>query len=218
MGSITRKKRPTTEQRRAAVEASVVSALENLLESGCSFTELSVEQLARAAGISRSYFYMNFRDKSALVKGLMTDVGEELVASIGVWFEQPEIAGRKDLKIAMMRTVEIYEKHHAIMRAVAETAMYDEEIAALYESMMSGLIAKSRTAAARLKECGRAARGMTPEVAEALTWTVERLCSLYVASFRSMSKEKLANTLTHIIWNAFIAADQDDATQPAPTR
>lgn len=209
MASITRKKRATAEERRTAVEESVLAAMEQLLESGRSFTELSVEELARAAGISRSYFYMNFRDKSALVKALMTRVGVELMASTGVWFQQPEIATRRDLKSAMVRMIGTYEKHQAVLRAVAETSLYDEEIAALYGQMMTSIAEQSRQVAARMKKAGRAAEGLGADVAEALTWVAERLCGVYIGGSRRMSKQRLAEALTHIIWNAFVAPEPE---------
>src|SRR5690606_33720798 len=137
-------------------------------------------ELARAGGISRSYFYMNFRDKSALVKTLMARVGAELTAAPGIWFEQPEQATRDDLKAAVVRIIGVYEKHQAILRAVAEAALYDPEIKTLFVEVMAAIAARSRRVALRLKKAGRAAEGLTADLAEALTWTTERLCGLYI--------------------------------------
>src|SRR5947209_6331519 len=61
-------RRPSSSRdRRAAIEARILAALEELLRAGASFTELGVERIASAAGISRSTFYLYFTDKTDLL-------------------------------------------------------------------------------------------------------------------------------------------------------
>jgi AcrR family transcriptional regulator len=73
--------------KRAAVEASVVLATEQLLGEGASYPDLSVEQIATRAGISRTAFYFYFRDKRELLMRLTDGVAEQLYATAEHWWE-----------------------------------------------------------------------------------------------------------------------------------
>src|ERR1700682_3011785 len=57
MPSVTRKSQGTRGQRRDEARARLLGVVEELLDEGESFTELSVERLVQAAGMSRSTFY-----------------------------------------------------------------------------------------------------------------------------------------------------------------
>ena len=86
MGSVTRKAGIDRGRRREEVEAKLLAAVERLLESGESYTEISVERLAREAGVARSTFYVYFNDKGHLLQKLTEDViADFLVAASGWW-------------------------------------------------------------------------------------------------------------------------------------
>ncbi|HEY5854151.1 MAG TPA: helix-turn-helix domain-containing protein, partial [Aldersonia sp.] len=70
MASVTRRQHTTRAQRRAAIEQAMLAATERLMESGTSFTELSVDRLASEAGISRPTFYVYFEDKGDVLRRL----------------------------------------------------------------------------------------------------------------------------------------------------
>src|SRR5262245_13937189 len=57
--------------RREAVESSLLQATEDLLSEGNSYTDLSVEQIAARAGISRTAFYFYFNDKRHVLMRLV---------------------------------------------------------------------------------------------------------------------------------------------------
>ena len=63
--------------KRAAVEAAVLGAAERLL-AGAPFAELSVDRIAKEAGISRTAFYFYFRDKRELLMRLTEGVTDQL--------------------------------------------------------------------------------------------------------------------------------------------
>src|SRR5437870_620924 len=59
---------PTTATpKRAAVQAEVLRATEELLAEGASWADLGVERIATTAGISRTAFYFYFADKRELL-------------------------------------------------------------------------------------------------------------------------------------------------------
>lgn len=208
MPSVTRRTRARAADTKAGVEESLLGAMERLLAAGQSFTSVSVEQLANEAGIARSTFYLHFRDKGDLVQRLMTQVTRELVAAAGTWFEKPEIAQRADLQAALRQIVEVYNQHRAVMRAVVETSAYDPNVARLFNGMMDNLVGESRRTLERIRRSGRASPGMTAEVADVLTWMVERACYQLLGGKTPAETERMVTSLTHIAWNAIYRPSQ----------
>jgi AcrR family transcriptional regulator len=100
------------------------AATEELVREG-SFTEVSVERLAAAAGISRSTFYVHFQDKGDLVRKLAKTVPTQLREVSDRWWTVAEQADPTQLKAAVAAIVDIYRRHPAAFTAMAETATYD---------------------------------------------------------------------------------------------
>src|SRR4051794_34010288 len=69
MPSVTRKSQSSRAERRDNIRRRLLAVLENLLDKGENFTEVSVERLVSEAGISRSTFYVYFEDKGDLLRG-----------------------------------------------------------------------------------------------------------------------------------------------------
>ena len=76
---------PTT-AKRAAVQAAVLRATEELLAQGATYADLNIERIATGAGISRTAFYFYFRDKREVLMRLTADVSERLYREADVWF------------------------------------------------------------------------------------------------------------------------------------
>ena len=111
--------------RRAEVEQKVARGLAELLAEGATFTELGVERLAGAAGISRSTFYLYFRDKSDLLRRL----GAAMVADVysdGLGWEPAGPGGGLDgLTQAYLAYLTHYRDQRGLFGAIVETAAYD---------------------------------------------------------------------------------------------
>ena len=89
MGSVTRKTSVDRGKRRDEIEAKLLAAVENLLESGESFTEISVERLVKEADISRSTFYVHYNDKGHLLERLTEDVIADFLEAASGWWDLP---------------------------------------------------------------------------------------------------------------------------------
>jgi TetR/AcrR family transcriptional regulator, ethionamide resistance regulator len=148
---------------REAVEGTVLRATEALLEGGASFAELPVERIAREAGISRPAFYFYFRDKRELLMRLTEDVSGLLYAEAEGWW-----SGDTSLREALERIVALYDEHAALLRAVVETAAYDEQVAGFWRALVGRFVEATQ---ARIED------GETPaETAFLLVWMTERTC------------------------------------------
>src|SRR5271157_5870474 len=97
MPSVTRKSKSTRAQRRDEARARLLQVVEDMLDEGESFTELSVERIVQAAGMSRSTFYVYFEDKGDLLRAWFSEINEELVAAAAYWWKIDGDSTRDDV-------------------------------------------------------------------------------------------------------------------------
>lgn len=199
MTSITRRRRSKGPDTRSAVEDAIIDAMTRLLTSGNTFTSVSVEDLAREAGIARSTFYMHFRDKGELVRRLMKRVTQELVGATNVWFEDEHPEQQTILYQSLKSVAQVYLKYQAIMLAVSETSAYDPDVSAMFKETMVHLMANTRAVLKRGQKAGWANPDTSPEVADALTWMVERCCLQLLTVQKPAQRERMIEALTHIV-------------------
>ena len=157
MASLTRRS-----GKREEVQRAVLRATESLLAGGESFSDLPVGRIAGEAGISRTAFYFYFRDKRDLLMRLTDEVAGLLYAEADGWW-----SGDTDLRTALQRVVVLYRDHAALLRAVVETAAYDEPVAAFWRALV-GRFAEATEARIEVDNAA--------ETAFMLVWMTERSC------------------------------------------
>jgi len=160
--------------KRAAVEASVMRATEELLAEGESYPELSVEQIARRAGISRTAFYFYFRDKRDLLMRVTEEVAGQLWARAERWWSGEE-DGAAELAEALASIFGIYRTYAPLLRAVVEAAAYDEATALAWRTLVSRFVTATRERIEREQASGTVDPALpAQEVAFGLCWMTER--------------------------------------------
>ena len=176
-------------EKRAAIEASVLRATEELLEEGASFAELGIERIATRAGISRTAFYFYFRDKRELLVRLTEEVNAELVAAASTWW-----SGEGDLRTALTEIASLYREHGALLRAVVEVSTYDEEVARFWRSLVGRFAEPTRE---RIE-----AEGGEPALAHAtafaLVWMVERAFYQQLVQREPVDTQELVDAMATI--------------------
>ncbi|MBE8516816.1 TetR/AcrR family transcriptional regulator [Amycolatopsis sp. H6(2020)] len=199
MPSVTRPAGRKRQDRREELERRLFAATEDLVGAGEAFTELSVERLAGAAGISRSTFYVHFEDKGDLVRRLAKSVLAELREVSGTWWETADHADPAGLTSAVTAIVAVYRRRAAAFTVISETAAYDPAVAAEVRTLMQSIIDATRDAIER----GQAAGVMRPvrpaETAAVLTWMVERAGNHLVRGTEGAHDENVVEVLTDII-------------------
>lgn len=120
--------------RPATVSARILDTTERLLADGAQYGDLAVEVLLNESGVSRSSFYANFTDKSALLHALAEKTIGELVASGATWWESTHDLGPDAAAETVRDLIRIYRQHAPLIRAIAEAAPSDKEIADLWRS------------------------------------------------------------------------------------
>ncbi|HEY7836303.1 MAG TPA: TetR/AcrR family transcriptional regulator [Solirubrobacteraceae bacterium] len=155
-------------------EAAILATAERLLE-GRSPQEISVDDLARGAGISRPSFYFYFSSKEAVFLTLIdrlveqADPGRELIERI---HEDPPARWREGLQVFF----DIFGAHRAVVRAGAELRAVNAEARELWSEVMEGWVAQAAAAIDAERARGAAPLGVdSRQLAIALVSMNERV-------------------------------------------
>jgi len=176
MASPSRRRTDAQRSKRAAVEAGVLAATEALLDEGAPFADLSVEQIATRAGISRPAFYFYFRDKRDLLTRVTGGIGEELYREAEHWWGGAgERDGGEQLAEALAQIVGLYRRHPALLRAVVEAAAYDREVAGYWRTLVGRFVDATCARIEREQAAGAVDPALPARaVAFGLCWMTER--------------------------------------------
>jgi TetR/AcrR family transcriptional regulator, ethionamide resistance regulator len=137
-------------------ERAILTTAERLLEER-PLGEISVEDLARGAGISRPTFYFYFPSKDAVVLTLVERMVDDAAASREVAIAKVAEEPRAGLRMALQTSFEVFGSRRAVTLAAAELRASNAEARALWSQVMEGWVAD----ASRIIESERA-RGAAP--------------------------------------------------------
>jgi AcrR family transcriptional regulator len=206
MPSVTRKNQSSRARRRDETRGRLLEVVETLLDEGESFTEISVERLVQAAGISRSTFYVYFEDKGDLLRAWFGEIIAELVEATAGWWELDESSTRDDLREVLDRVVRTYRPHTTLMAATYDAAAYDASVRELVESMMATNVATLRKHIKVGQKAGFVDPSLPAEqTAQWLTWMAERGLHQLVRRASDAELDGLVDAYTAIIWNTLYA-------------
>ena len=206
MPSVTRRTQSTRAQRRDEARERLLEVVERMLGEGASFTELSVERLVQAAGMSRSTFYVYFEDKGDLLRAWFEDITAELGEAAKDWWALDGSATREDLHEVLDRVVRTYRPHTTLMAATYDAAAYDPSVRDLVEGMMRANDAGLR----KHVRAGQKAGFVDPDLparqtAAWLTWMAERGLHQLVRGSSDNELTQLIEAYTAIVWNTLYA-------------
>lgn len=151
--------------RRAALETRILSVIEELLRGGATYTELSVERIAQAAGISRSTFYLYFRDKVDVllrVSGALKTRSYEIATA---WRPCGPDGGVDGLARTYELIMRHYREHAALLAAIQEVAAYDPAVRDSWEAHQDGFVDHLVTVLEEEQRAGRTPVGIASEAA-----------------------------------------------------
>jgi AcrR family transcriptional regulator len=144
--------RPTGDDR----EAAILQTLEQLLEER-PFSAVSVDDLARGAGISRPSFYFYFASKDAVLATLLDRVIAEADTACAAAYAGPAADPRARWRGAIEAYHRTFRAHRAVAAAAAEAAAASTEVQALWARGFEGWV---RTSTATIEAERR--RGAAP--------------------------------------------------------
>lgn len=199
------------EQRRAALERHLFEATVRLMKDGTAYTELTVDQLAAEAGVSRATFYVYFQDKGELLCLFAAHVFEELADGARLWWDVAERQNPADARLAMSSIVESYRRHQALLEAVIEMAAYDADVSRAYQSLLDDIVASVEAIIRRGQRAGSIRPLPARATAAALTWMVERSCHQTLRNSDTEHDADLALVLTETVWNTLYLRSASDS-------
>ena len=196
MASTDRREQPTT-AKRAAIQAAVLEATEELLSEGVSFADLGIEKIATRAGISRTAFYFYFADKRELLMRLTEEVNALLFEQADAWFsseEDPE----GELRAALANIAMLYDEHSVLLRAIVEVSTYDEEVAVFWRATLGRFVDATERRIKQEQADGRSVAADARATAFALTWMTERTLYQELVQDQPVAKDALVDAMTGI--------------------
>jgi AcrR family transcriptional regulator len=202
-----RSPRPSGDDR----EQAILATAERLLEER-SFSEISVDDLARGAGLSRPTFYFYFKSKEAVLLSLL----EPLIARADSEFDgavqRLPTDPRKIWRNGIKAFFTAFDSQRAVARAGTEALATSPEVRAAWSSFMQRWI--DNTAVMIRAE---RARGAAPEtipagdLATSLNQMNERMMMATLSAEQpAVDKDRVVETLAHI-WVSSIYSEVDAA-------
>jgi len=158
MTAVSRSRRSAALRKGDRNEQAIIDTAERLLGSQ-SLSELTVEALARGAGISRSSFYFYFGSKDDVVLSLLDRLAEEMdavIASLGATIAEDPLGS---LTAAMQASAEVWRAHGPVLLASLGASAADERIRATWQRWIARFV--DELAETILAE---RARGAAPDV------------------------------------------------------
>jgi AcrR family transcriptional regulator len=174
-----------------------------------SLTEISVDDLARGAGISRPAFYFYFPSKDAVVLTLVDRLIEEATSAkeqaVDHFTEDPASGVRESIQIFY----EMLGAHRAVIRAVVELSATNEEARMLRSQLNEQWVESVTERIESERKRGAAKRGLPArDLATALVQMNERvLLAVFAEESPAVSEGKVVDVLCEIWLDAIYGGD-----------
>lgn len=201
----TRRTRANHGGEKPSIESRLLKATEALLEEGNTFATLTVEQLAKEAGIARGTFYLHFKDKGELVVRLMDYFVEELGENLGTWTSNAAAAGRKDVTDSVQLMIDSFYKHKAIIIAVRDTMAHDKNVERIYFDMMEKIVRMAQDSTAIIKQRGMSRDKTSDEEARALAIVITLYSTYMLDKLDTKAIKKTSEALGYICESTIFA-------------
>lgn len=156
-------------------ELQILATAEKLLEER-PLGAISVDDLARGAGISRPTFYFYFPSKDAVLLTLLDRVAAEADATMAAVFDTPAAGPREGWQRALSAYHDTFRNHRALTVAWAEARSTSEAVRTLWGEVVERWVQRCATAIEAERTRGAAPAGPPArDLAIALTSMNERV-------------------------------------------
>lgn len=187
--------RPSGDDREAAILATARRLLEHR-----KFTDISVDDLAKGAGLSRPTFYFYFPSKEAVLLSLIDPLIKRADTGFDGAVEHLPADPRRAFRAGITTFVEAFAEYPAMARAGADALAFNDEIRTTWAASMRKWI--DQTAALITSERDR---GAAPDTVAALNLATslnlmnERMIIATLShEDGAVPRDELVDTLTHI--------------------
>lgn len=190
-----RSTRPSGDDR----EAAILATAERLLAHK-KFADISVDDLAKGAGLSRPTFYFYFPSKEAVLLALMEPLIQQADKGFDGAMENLPSDPRRAFREGISTFFNSFGSHSVMARAGSEALISNPDVRAAWSAFMQKWI--NQTAALILAERKRGAAPDTipaRDLATALNLMNERTMTATLAAEQgAVAQDRIIDTLTHI--------------------
>jgi AcrR family transcriptional regulator len=210
MRSVTRRTQSTKEIRRREAYDAILKGLQQALREGATLHQLSVGELAKRAGISRSRFYAHFRDKGEFLCAWLDDVRDDMATASAAWTDLGPAPTINELHEALSEMVNAYQPHAQMMAALFDAAVYDDRV----HDHLSRISDQNVAALTRHIQRGQRQGWIDPELlagptAAWLTWMAERAQSQILKGASEREIERHVDAFSEVVWYALYASSTE---------
>jgi AcrR family transcriptional regulator len=205
--------RAKSRQRRDEARAQVLRSALELADQG-PFRDLTIDEIARSAGLSRSAFYTHFRDKHDLLLTAVDDVAEELYRMADRWWHGTGPPAER-VRRAIEGVVSVWAEQSNLLRVATEVSTYDEEVREMWIGIVGRFIDATADHIRTEQDAGLIPRALEPRpTAEALVWMIERCCYIQIARGDAQAEDVVA--MIAPVWTAALYPGVIPAAQLSP--
>jgi AcrR family transcriptional regulator len=188
-------------------EQAILETCERLLGDR-SLNEITVDELAAGAGISRPSFYFYFESKDAVLRALVEGVADEMYRESERWLERSAGPPAEIALHSIEASARLWKEHGPVLRAAHQAWGAVPGMREFWEDTVGRFVQQSARTIRDERRAGDAPGGPDPEaLAKALIWMNERC--FYTSSLGlgpALSEDELVPTLT-AIWLRAIYGD-----------
>lgn len=167
-----------------------------------SLRNVSIDDLAKSAGISRSSFYFYFESKWQVLSALLASLTSDVFSASTMLFNRPAgMPPEAAMKHAASEVVSVWDRHGHVLRQLGEGVVAEPALQQQWDAILGRFIDAAAAAIERDRAAGVAIDGPPARaLAAALMWMGERnLNVLSMGSDNAVSAEDIVETFA-IIW------------------
>ena len=162
---------------------------------------VSIDDLTKRAGLSRSSFYFYFESKWQVLSALLSKVTADVFQASQLIFERPAgMPPEAAIEHAVNEVIQVWERHGHVLREVGDAAAAEPDLQTQWDAILGRFIDAAAAGIERDRETGVAIDGPPARsLAAALMWMGERNLSLMsLRSENAIPLEDMAETVTTI--------------------
>lgn len=188
-------------------EAAILATFEAQLEQR-PLHEISIDDIARGAGISRPTFYFYFPSKDAVLLSLIDRMVQEARAGRDDALQQIARDPASGWRVAIEAFYATFRAHRAVTLAAADARVQSPEVREVWSQIMEALVADTALAIEAERTRGAAPAGLPArELAVALNWMNERvLHTSFAGHAPTLAEERVVEVLLNVWLSAIYGA------------
>jgi AcrR family transcriptional regulator len=194
-------------------EHAILVTAERLLEERA-LHEISVDDLARGAGISRPTFYFYFSSKEAVLLTLLDRMVEEARGRMGEALERFSEDPAHWLREGITAIYETFRSHRAVTLAGADALATSAEVRDLWSRVMEGWVQLTTAVIEAERARGSAPEGVAArDLAISLNWMNERMLQMtFAGQTPAVDEEHVLDVLVSVWLGAIYGGGQPSST------